>query len=284
MRTALWVLGVLFLFPLLRAKSEPANDITVGLYQMSLKNGNNMSELKLLAEHGLADAQMKVAQACMDNQLFADALKWYSKAADQGVVEARYQKGHMLLFGCHSQAAAQNVEPQQVTGYNFTFSAATNGHYGACYDLAIAHRDGVGCPVDYVVAYAWFSFCADHGNDVSRAALNWLALRISGDEIRQALALARETKQGHWPSSSKTEVSRHTPPVDIRLKLSGIICSPRGNMVVINKHSIAEGETIRFKSDKNELVNVTCVSVQPDVVRVRVADEDELRTLVPNEN
>lgn len=278
---------LLLLSPVMPGLAQPSTTrLSTSLYKMSVNNGNNMSELKLLAERGFADAQMKVAKACVDNMLYADALKWYSAAADQGVVEAHYQKGHMMMFGCQG-GPEQTVVAQPAEAFKFTFMAATNGHFGACYDLAVAHRDGLGCPRDYVIAYAWFSYCADHGNEHSRTALNWLALRLSAEDIQQALVLARDTKAGKWPEFSKERAGhkfKTTVAVTIDLKLSGVVCSPRGNMAVINKKTLAEGETVKLKSTKDEMVDVTCVSVQPNFVQVKVENETALRTLFAGKN
>jgi hypothetical protein len=268
----------LLAFPSL-ARPEPGTRFDVNLYKISVENDKDMSKLKLLAERGFADAQAKVAKACMEGHLYADALKWYSLAARQGMVEANYMQGHMLLFGCSDAAANQIVTAQPAKGLDFSFMAATNGHWNACYDVATALKDGLGCQSDMVAAYAWFSLCADHGSEQSKTVLNWLALRLSAEEIRQALALARETKAGRWPGLNLGSSGHHAAPVEINLKLSGVVFSPRGNMAVINKHTLAEGETIKLKSDKNEFVGVTCVSVQPSFVQVKVENESDLRTL-----
>ncbi|HEX9045628.1 MAG TPA: tetratricopeptide repeat protein [Verrucomicrobiae bacterium] len=276
---------ILLLLPIssLQAEETP-NRTATSFYGMSLKTDKDFSKLKLLAEQGVLDAQMKLAKACMDNMRYADALKWYSAASEQGVTEALYRKGHMLLFGCEG-AGNQSVAAQPEVGFKAAFMAATNGYMPACLDVAVAYRDGRGCPADPVVAYAWFSYCTDHGNTDSHTSLNRLALRLSGEQIRAGLALARETKQGHWPTPDLAEeAATHVKPkVDINLKLSGVVCSPHGNFVVINKRTLAQGETVQLKSEKNEPVDVTCVSVSPDSVQVRVAGEEEVRTLIPDQ-
>ena len=279
MKTFLWLAGLGLFTALAIARADSPSRFDASLYKISVQGKDNMSELKLLAERGYADAQVKVAKACMDDHLYADALKWYSLAAKQGVLEANYQHGHMLLFGCREAAVAQLVQPDPARGLSYTFIAATNGHLGAAYDMAMALKDGLGCGGDMVASYAWFSLCADHGSEASRSAMNWLALRLSATEIRQALALARETKAGRWPGMAMGSAAHHGAAVDINLKLSGVVCSPRGNLAVINKRTLAEGETIQLKTGKNEMVDVTCVSVQPSFVSVKVESEADLRIL-----
>src|ERR1017187_8511343 len=51
---------------------------------LSVAGMNDMGKIKLLAERGNFNAQLKLAGACMGSHLFADALHWYSAAADQG--------------------------------------------------------------------------------------------------------------------------------------------------------------------------------------------------------
>ena len=280
------VLGAMLIVAAGQVWGEDSNRLDASLYQMSTRNANDISKLKLLAERGLADAQFKLAQACVQNQFYADALKWYSLASKQGMLEASYQMGRMLLYGCHDARPDQNVIARPTEGLKYCYMAATNGNIAACFDVAGALKDGIGCPVNMVQAYAWFSLCSDNGNSASAPALNWLALRMTGEEIRQAIAASRLLKNKQWLSlnflpANNGNTAQNSAPVDIKLKLSGMVFSPRGNMAVINKHTLAEGETITMKSDKNELVNVTCVSVQPDLVQVRVQNESDLRSLHP---
>ena len=283
MKTMKWI-KICLLVSLLATSgwAQTANRFNSSLNRMSVDGREDMSKLKLLAERGFVDAQLKVARACMTSHLYADALKWYTAAADQGVVEAGYQRGHMLLFGCDGTSADQVVAAKPSEGLKSTFMAATNHNYNACFDMARALKDGIGCPADPVAAYAWYSYCADNGSEPSRAAMNELALRISMEDIRQSLARSREIKAGHWPEFSLLAAPTHhtTTLVGIKLKLSGVVYSPRGNLAVINNHTMSEGETSQLATDHKELVSVTCEHIQSGYVEVRVEGEAESRTLV----
>jgi len=273
-----------FLFLLLPAWSGPAQtsaNLNRNLNRMSVEGMDDMAKVKLLADRGNVNAQLKVANACMENRLYADALKWYSLAADQGMQEARYQKGHILLFGCQGTGLDQKVAPNPAEGLKFTFLAATNRHSGACLDMGRALKDGIGCRPDPVIAYAWYSLCADAGDTPSHAAMNELALRISTEDIRLALARARDMKAGHWPDLTTTPVAYHAPvQVAIKLKLSGVVVSPRGNLAVINNHTLGEGESVQLATEQKELVAVTCQHIERDSVEVLVDGEAQPRTLV----
>lgn len=254
------------------------------LNRVSVDNNEDMSKLKLLAERGYLDAQLKVAKACMASQLFADALKWYSAAADQGDTDARYQKGHLLLCGCQGGLPQQNVDADPVAGLRFTCLAATNHHYGACLDLARALRDGTGCPANPVESFAWFSLCADAGNESCRESMNQMALRFTTDQIREALDRARALKAGRWPDftallSAPAPVAQPMAPVDLELKLSGVDCS-REKLAFINHHTLAEGDSCQMLTEEKTLVTVTCVQICKNYVEVQVGGESQSRTLV----
>lgn len=261
------------------------NSIHTALYRVSLDNKDDMSKLKLLAERGYVDAQLKVAKACMDSHLFADALKWYSAAADQGDTEARYEKGHLLLFGRTGGPPEQNLAPAPSAGLRFTCMAATNHHNAACLDLACALRDGTGCLANPIRAYAWFSLCLDAGNRPCQDSLNQLALQFSTEQIREGLDRARALKAGHWPDfaallSAAAPVTQPVGPVDLQLKLSGVDCSPREKLAVINNHTLGERDSCQLLTVDKKPVTVTCVRICKNFVEVQVEGEPQSRTLV----
>lgn len=269
----LWTLAV----PGLAQTSKLDRDFN----RVSVAGMNDFGQVKLLAERGNINAQLKVASACMGSHLYANALKWYSAAADQGLLEARYQKGHLLLFGCQGDTPDQCVSAKPAEGLQLIYMAATNCHPAARFDLGRALKDGCGCPSDRITAYAWFAVCAEAGDAASHESMNALALQLSPENIRQALACVREIKAGHWPPlpASAAMVALPGGQVDIKLKLSGVICSPGGNLAIINKRTLGEGESSQFMTDRKDLVAVTCQRILPDAVEVLVAGEAQSRTL-----
>jgi TPR repeat protein len=250
---------------------------------MSVDGINDLGKVKMLAEHGNMGAQLKLANACAASDLHADALKWYAAAADQGSVDGLFQKGRMLLFGRQGSSVDQSVIAKPVEGLRYTYSAATNRHSGAWFDLAVALREGRGCNADPVNAYAWFMLSADGGNSTGLEQMNQLALRLTTDQIRLARSNVREMKGNHWP---ELPPQPRRPPksgggeVAIKLKLSGVVCSPQGNLAIINNRTLGEGESSQFLVGKKDTVVVTCKRIEPDGVQVQVEGEDSERTLL----
>ena len=88
-------------------------------------------------------------------QDYAEAMKWYRKAADQRL------------------AAAQ-------------------------FNLAAMYYHGEGVPQDYVQAHMWVSLAAAQGDADAVKARDWLAARMTPDQIAKAQALAAAWKPTDW--------------------------------------------------------------------------------------
>jgi hypothetical protein len=275
MSRAFWVLLGLLI-------CQACQDLSAQSISHTNRGGEDLSQLKQLAERGSLRAEFILAEYSMSNHLFRDAFKWYSAAAQQGYVEARYQKGRLLLFGRRGATPDQSVTANPTAGLELIYQVATNRHRSACADLGRALKEGVGCTASSSSAYVWYALSSTNESDASHEVMNRLALRLSADEIKAALGQVRAAQQGHWPDSP-VQVAGETdkPPVVIELKLSGLIFSPRGNLAVINGHTIAEGERCQFMTAKKDLVLVTCVQVEPGSAEVRVEGETHSRTLYP---
>jgi len=255
---------------------------TSDLNRMSVDGINDMGKVKMLAEHGNLKAQLKLAGACASSELHADALKWYAAAAEQGSVDGIFQKGHLLLFGRPASSPDQVVTAKPVEGLRFAYIAATNGNSSAWFDMAVALRDGRGCAIDAVNAYAWFMLSADSGNSSGMEQMNQLALRLNTDQIRSARSLVREMKAKRWPEPPHESAKSQKPvgEIAIKLKLSGVVCSPKGNLAIINNRTLAEGESSQFLTAKKDAILITCKRIDPDAVQVLVEGEDAERTLL----
>ena len=263
------------------SSAESSDHLNQGLNRISVDGVEDTAKLKLLAERGYVTSQQKLAEVCMRNHMYADALKWISAVAAQGSLDACYQKGHMLLFGCKGGSAEQEVVANPAEGLRYVYMAATNRNLNACLDMAQAFRDGLGISANPVAAYAWYSLCEQAGNRACQREMNDLALRLSTDDIRQALAQARILAAGHWPDLPALAQACHpSVQVALKLKLSGVISSPGENLAVINKHTLGEHETSQFATESKELVAVTCLQVQQDFAKVQVEGESQPRTLM----
>jgi hypothetical protein len=266
------------------SSAESSDHLNRGLNRISVDGVEDTAKLKLLAERGFVTSQQKLAEECMRNHLYADALKWISAVAAHGSLDACFQKGHMLLYGCQGATHDQDVIANPAEGLRFVYMVATNRNLDACLDIAQAFRDGRGITANPVAAYAWFSLCAQAGNHACHKEMNDLALRLSTDDIRKALAQSRMIEAGHWPDLKAMALlvptGQPTVRVPLNLKFSGVISSSGENLAVINKHTLGENEASQFATESKELVTVTCLQIQSDSVKVQVEGEAQPRILV----
>ena len=122
-------------------------------------------------------------------QDFQQAVKWYTKAAEQGDASAQSNLGLSYFNG---QGVPQDYK-QAVTWFT---KAAEQGHASAQINLGAMYGAGQGVQRDYKQAYVWFSVSAVDGRsdaiknrDVAQSLLTAAELR---DAQRMASELARQ--------------------------------------------------------------------------------------------
>lgn len=234
----------------------------------------DVGKIKVQAEQGDVNAQIKLADAYLTHFKSADALRWYKAAAKQKSVEGEYQVGNLLLFGRFGIPQEQRVAAEPTDGFRWTYLAATTGHREARRNMAKALQSGLGCSTNLIEAYAWLALLADAGDIVGRVEMNNLALKLDVSQIQEAQELVQQFKNGQWPKRSIQKASKP----DLGLKLNGL--TPRGQkpLAIINGKTLAEGETVNVKL-KNGTVNIKCLKINEDSVLITVEGEDEPRLL-----
>jgi len=105
----------------------------------------------------------------------AKALKWYHKAAEQGNVEAQFNLGLMY-------EKRQGVPQDYVEAGNWYRRAAEQGFAEAQTNLGTMYFTGLGVPKDYVLAYMW-SILATSGYPASEKTK-----RAEAEKIRDIAA------------------------------------------------------------------------------------------------
>ena len=150
-----------------------------------IEENNDIARSRQAAEQGNADAQVKLADIHTKSKDYAEALKWYRKAAVQGYAPAQHGLGLMY----HKGEGVLEDYREAVKWYR---KAAEQGHAGAQNNLGNMYHKGYGVPEDYVKAYAWYILAASQG--IERAAGNKDALRLdmTGEQITEAQKLAAE--------------------------------------------------------------------------------------------
>ena len=234
----------------------------------------DVAATKQKAEAGDPQAQLSLADTLTFNFKSADALIWYRKAANQGLVEAKSRIGEMLLFGHVGIPSNQSVSPNPTEGIQWTFVAATNFNAKACLNMSKASENGIGVSTNLVEAYAWLQLYSNNDTIMGRVLLNQLALKLDTQSIQKAQAMAVEFKSGHWPAVSPRKI----PEGDPRLKLEGIILGGTVALATVNGKTLAEGESATISLKKDSL-KIKCVQIKQDSALILIDGEDRPRLL-----
>ena len=147
------------------------------------------------AHAGDAQAQNLVGEALADGRGVQrndfDAVRWFQKAAVQGLVVAQYNLSVMYANG-------QGVLQDDAETVRWSRLAARQGHPGAQYQLGLLYAVGAGLGQDFVQAYKWFSLAETRlqGTDgaIAREDRDLVAGKMTAVQIREAQRLVREWK------------------------------------------------------------------------------------------
>jgi len=238
------------------------------------QNVEDVGSLKMRAEGGEAQAQVKLAAAYLSNGRPLDARRWYEAAAQQNSAEGQFQLGNLLMAGKHSSVSEQSLTADPVAALSWTYAAATNGHKGAWRSLARCQQTGNNCATNLPEAYAWFTLLADSGDASARNEMNRLALDLSSTEIQAGKAIFTGMKSGLWPAPPSPENSQ----VSRWLRMQGVAISPKEKLVIIGNRTLAEGEQTFLSLDK-QFIRLTCLSIDTNSVQVQIEGEAKPRTL-----
>ena len=81
--------------------------------------------------------------------------------------------------------------------------AAEQGYAKAQHQLGVYYRDGIGIPVDPVIAYAWFSAAVNHGFDKAEANLKDIEKNIGAEDLIKAKIIADQYTNDYKIEESK---------------------------------------------------------------------------------
>ncbi len=135
--------------------------------------GYSMELYRKAANLGHAPAQYRLG-TCLEFGLIgcdADplaALKWYAKAADQGLPDAELALSHWYLSGTPATALGDAdaeshyiLKPSDDEAFNWAKKAAERGHPKAQYTLGYYWEEGIGCDADFGQALLWYRRSAE---------------------------------------------------------------------------------------------------------------------------
>ena len=139
------------------------------------------------ADQGYAEAQNNLGAMYGNghgvHQDDAEAVKWYRQAAEQGHAEAQYNLGSMYHNG-------DGVREDYAEALRWYRQAAEQGNASAQHNLGVMYSNGQGVRRNDAEAFRWFRKAAEQGDADAQNILGDMYLRGFG--VRQDLALAQE--------------------------------------------------------------------------------------------
>jgi len=154
-----------------------------------------LDQLLPRAERGDVAAQSelgwKYAKGDGVPQSYAEAVKWFRKAADQGNVAAQINLGV-------SYAKGDGVPQDYAEAAKWYRKAADQGNGTAQSTLGVMYVQGQGVQQDYVQAYVWFHLAASTLSGLERdAALkerDLAATRLTPEQLQRAQQMVQDWK------------------------------------------------------------------------------------------
>ncbi len=111
-----------------------------------------------------------------------EAVKWYRRAAEQGIAEAEYN----LAGCCHN---GEGVETNEVEARKWWRKAAEQNSKEAQFNLGISYEFGFGIPSDLQEAVKWYRKAAEQGIDQAQYFLGNMYFNGRGIETNHAEAV-----------------------------------------------------------------------------------------------
>ena len=123
-------------------------------------------------------------------QDYAEAAKWYRKAAEQGLAAAQFSLGFIYANG-------QGVPQDYAQAAKWYRKAAEQGFTKAQNNLGLMYANGRSVPQDYVQAHIWYSLAATGGYGKAVKNQDEIAEKMTPADISKAQRLAREWLEEH---------------------------------------------------------------------------------------
>ena len=150
-----------------------------------------IEKVKARAEKGEAEAQDELgyyyARGIVGKD-YAEAAKWYRKAAEQGHAPAQFHLGDFYTKG-------KGVTGDPVEAAKWYRKAADQGHSSGQSLLGSCYATGRGVSKDLVEAHKWLSLASAQGDLSAKGALPALESEMTGEQI----ATAKERARGFKP-------------------------------------------------------------------------------------
>jgi S1-C subfamily serine protease len=199
-------------------------------------------------------------------QDYAEAVKWYRLAAEQGDSQAQLNLGNMYYVGV---GVTQN-HAEAVKWYRL---AAEQGHFGAQLTLGAMYYEGEGVTQNHAQAYAWFSVAAAQGDQTAREARDHVAEQMTREQIADGQRLAATFVPRPWKGTTSAPTPQPTES-SVTVTGSGFFVSANGHFIT-NSHVVTGARTISIRTDKGNL-RATVIRDDPtnDLAILKVMDSN----------
>ncbi|MGA2177470.1 MAG: trypsin-like peptidase domain-containing protein [Verrucomicrobiota bacterium] len=166
-------------------------------------NSIAFQETKARAEKGDAEAQSSLGLAYYlgigVGTNFAEAVKWWLKAAEQGEADAQIDLGVCYQNG-------QGVPQEYTEAVKWYRKAAEQANEGSQYLLGWCYENGQGVPQDYTEAAQWYRKAAEQGNAAAQDELGQMYALGNGLPLDFAEAVKwfrKAAEQGYAPAQTR---------------------------------------------------------------------------------
>ena len=124
-------------------------------------------------------------------QDYAEAARWYRRAAEQGDAGAQLNLG--VIYG-----KGHGVAQDYTEGGRWYRLAAEQGNADAQYNLSLLYDKGQGVPQDYVQSHMWANIAAANGNSHAPVLRDDIALKMTTADISEAQRRARVCMESNY--------------------------------------------------------------------------------------
>jgi len=149
---------------------------------------------RLAADQGYAAAQFNLGDMYDNGQGVpeddVEAVKWYRLAAEQGDSRAQYNLGVMYDNG-------RGVPEDDTEAVKWYRLSAEQGDYLGQNNLGLMYKEGTGVPQDILMAYMWFNLSAARDFEDAKTNKEIIEKRMTRQQIAEGQRLSREWFNEH---------------------------------------------------------------------------------------
>jgi TPR repeat protein len=151
----------------------------------------DFDETKRLALQGNIYMQNNLANMYLEAGNKKEAVYWYTKAADQGVVSAQGMLAYLYKEGI-------GVPENDALAVKWYREAAVQGDANHQYNLGLMYASGEGVPENNIRAYVWWSMAKTHGNISAATNIDILKPQMTPQQIADGQALAAKCYESNY--------------------------------------------------------------------------------------